>query len=172
MHSPILLLGLASLLGVSSHLCYFIHGEHHAAAPRIAQFYTVAFVGLYVIFRALAPAATNAATSSTDSSKTTTTPLAAAVCVAGAYGVSLWASMLVYRLFFHRVKGIPGPLLARITKLYHVYYALDTKQYLWLDGLNRRYGDFVRTGEFLLLFSFLILFWVVEDVCVCVCIDV
>ena len=78
----------------------------------------------------------------------------------------------MYRLFFHRVKGIPGPLLARITKLYHVYYALDTKQYLWLDGLNRRYGDFVRTGEFLLLFSFLILFWVVEDVCVCVCIDV
>ena len=130
----LLLLSTASVLGVLSHHCYFKHGEHHTAAPRIAQIFLVAFISLYLIFRNLGTGRN-------------TTPFAAATCIAGAYAVSLFSSIVIYRLFFHKIKGIPGPLLARVTKLYHVFYALDTKQYLWLDGLEKKYGDFVRTGK-------------------------
>ena len=128
-----LLLFIFSLLGVLSHLCYFIHGEHHEQAPRIARIYFLSILCLYAICVIL----------SVD------TPIALTACIAGAYFSSLCASIAIYRVFFHQTKNIPGPRLAAVTKLYQVYQVLDSRQYLWLDRLNKKYGDFVRTGTVL-----------------------
>jgi hypothetical protein len=134
MHSAFSLSAVA-LLGVLSHRCYFIYGEHHDKSPRIAQFYFIAFTSLYFACRALG-------TGDND------TPLRTTTRIVATYLTSLFSSIAVYRLFFHEIKGIPGPTLARLTKLYHVFNATDAKQYLWLDELKKKYGDFVRTGKF------------------------
>jgi hypothetical protein len=125
-------LSVFALSGIVSHRCYFIYGEHHDTSPRIAQVYFIALVSLYLVCRDL---------SSEDDS-----PLAATALRAGSYFVSLFSSIAVYRLFFHPIRAIPGPFWARLSKLYHVFNA-TAKQYLWLEKLHHRYGDFVRMCE-------------------------
>lgn len=127
-------LSAVSFLGILSHRYYFIHGEHHSASPRIVQVYIAALMILYLTYRSLG-------------TRENHSPVVATTRVTATYLVSLFSSIAVYRLFFHKTKRIPGPTLAKITKLYHVFNAIDTKQYLWLDGLKKKYGDFVRTGE-------------------------
>lgn len=73
--------------------------------------------------------------------------LAEASLISCCYVSSLFASMAVYRLFFHRLCGFPGPLLARTTKLWHAWKGRHSKNHLLLDELHHKYGDFVRTGE-------------------------
>lgn len=131
---PFFPLSVVSLLGVLTHRCYFIHGEHHDSSPQIARAYSLLFLALYITFRALG-------TGEND------TPIAATTRIAATYLTSLFSSIAAYRLLFHEIKGIPGPILARLTKLYHVYHAADARQYLWFDKLHKRYGDFVRTGN-------------------------
>lgn len=133
MHS-LISYSLVSILGILTHRCYFIYGEHHDSSPRIAKVYFAIILSLYLTCRALG-------------SGENSTALATTTRVAGVYFLSLFLSIAAYRLFFHKFKGIPGPILARLTKLYHVYNAADSKQYIWLDGLNKKYGDFVRTGK-------------------------
>ncbi|KAH8594231.1 putative benzoate 4-monooxygenase cytochrome P450 [Bisporella sp. PMI_857] len=127
--SYLLLLGI-SVLGVITHRCYFIYGEFHEKSPQIVKAYFLAFLGVYFAFHTLEHDA----------------PLAAAGLIVGTYAVSLYSSIIIYRLFFHELKGIPGPTLAKITKLYHFFNALDCKQCLWMDKLHKQYGDYVRTG--------------------------
>lgn len=123
----------AAVAGVASHLLYFIHGEFHLRAPKVARFYLVAFV-LVAVFE----------TNSLDS------PLLHAViaasCIAGTYASALFASMLIYRSFFHKLRQFPGPPLAKLTKFYHAYKVRDFKQCVWLHEVHEKYGDFVRTG--------------------------
>ncbi|MCJ1455714.1 hypothetical protein MMC28_006070 [Mycoblastus sanguinarius] len=62
------------------------------------------------------------------------------------YAGSIFGSMTIYRTLFHRLRGFPGPIFAKVTKLWHVAQVLDSKNYLYLSRLHRNYGDFVRTG--------------------------
>jgi len=71
--------------------------------------------------------------------------LRAAVLLA-TFTVAIFTSIATYRLFFHRLGRFPGPILARASKLWHMYQCLDGQNHLVLDGLRDRYGDFVRTG--------------------------
>lgn len=50
----------------------------------------------------------------------------------------------VYRIFFHPLARYPGPRLAAITPLVHVYHFVAGDAVAWLDGVHRRYGDVVR----------------------------
>lgn len=62
------------------------------------------------------------------------------------YG-ALLVSMTIYRAFFHRTRKFPGPKLAGVTKLYHMFnVARKSDQYRWLESMHQQYGDFVRTG--------------------------
>jgi len=69
----------------------------------------------------------------------------------------LFASIAVYRHFFHQLRGFPGPKIAGITKFWHAYKCLPGQNYLVLDELHKKYGDFVRTGKISHLFEFLLL---------------
>ncbi|KAL9089692.1 MAG: hypothetical protein Q9159_002420 [Coniocarpon cinnabarinum] len=59
---------------------------------------------------------------------------------------SLFLSMTLYRLFFHRLRHFPGPKIAAVSKLWHAYHCLGGQNYRFLSDLHMKYGDFVRTG--------------------------
>ncbi|KAL4782495.1 cytochrome P450 [Aspergillus varians] len=55
------------------------------------------------------------------------------------------ASVVVYRLFFHPLAKIPGPLLARATYLYSTWHNLvGARFYLRVEELHQQYGPIVR----------------------------
>ena len=134
-------LGVGALAGVLMHLGFFIRGELHVHAPQILLVHALSFVcsfvgGVYygkwdhsaVFFNAIA--------------------------ISISYCVTLFTSITLYRLIFHRLARarFPGPIGARITKLWHVWACRGSKNHLVLAGLKRKYGDFVRTGEELVSF--------------------
>ncbi|OQE89490.1 hypothetical protein PENNAL_c0014G05119 [Penicillium nalgiovense] len=53
---------------------------------------------------------------------------------------------MVYRLIFHRLKYFPGPKLAAVSKLWHVWKCRDSRGHLVLEAWHEKYGEFVRTG--------------------------
>lgn len=65
------------------------------------------------------------------------------------YLPGLLFSIIIYRFFFHQLTqtAFPGPWYARITKLWHVWAYRDSRNHVVLDGLQKKYGDFVRTGK-------------------------
>ncbi|KAJ5618243.1 hypothetical protein N7528_006886 [Penicillium herquei] len=110
-----------AVLGLSLHAGVFIHGEWHVQAPEILKYHIVCFLGLVA---------------------TTTT---ACQFIAG-YLLSLSLSILVYRLFFHRLNAFPGPRIAKASKLWHLWQSRSSRNHFLMDKLRREYGDFVRTG--------------------------
>lgn len=67
--------------------------------------------------------------------------------IVSAYAGCLLSSMIIYRLYFHRIRQFQGPTMAKISKLYHFWNIRNDDQYLFLEHLHLQYGDFVRTGE-------------------------
>lgn len=124
----------AAIAGVASHLGYFIHGEHHQEAPVLARLALLAIVLVFGLnFWGLQLGIVPAAGHTT--------------AILASYAVPLWSSMIIYRLFFHRLRAFPGPLLARVSKIWHSYHTiprLDGFRFLW--RMHEEYGDFVRTG--------------------------
>jgi signal transduction histidine kinase len=125
---------IASALGVLSHLGYFIRGEHHLQAYWLLLISITAPVALFAfLFQSLGLSVFQAAIF------VTTTWWA--------YAGSLWMSMIVYRLFFHRLRSYHGPLLWKVSKLTgHVASITKLDNFRVLDKLHQQYGDYVRTG--------------------------
>jgi hypothetical protein len=124
----------ATVAGLMSHWAYFIRGEHIVEAPMLALAYLVVasliFVGEYVY-------GGDGVVSSI--SRTSV------ICLS--YLGPLWSSMLVYRVYFHRLKSFPGPSMAKLSKFWHAgQVAPDAGNYRLLERLHSKYGDFVRTG--------------------------
>ena len=123
----------AAAAGVVSHLAFFIRGEHHRQAPML---FNLSFIVPFTLFIGLVQLGYGDARE-------------AAVMTAlmfTAYVVSLFASMVVYRVFFHQLKDFPGPPMAKVSKFWHVSKDLTSENWRLLDKLHRQYGDFVRTG--------------------------
>jgi hypothetical protein len=74
--------------------------------------------------------------------------MAMTIYVAASFNVGVISSMVIYRLFFHRLRKFPGPFWAKISRFYSVYISKKRMQYfLDLQELHRTYGDVVRTGK-------------------------
>lgn len=116
-------------LGVAAHLLVFIHGEWHLRAP-VVLYWHVATVVFYfhaeVFFNS--------------------TTLFGAAVITACYFVGLFSSISIYRLFFHRLRHFPGPRLAAVSKLFHVWQCRDSRNYQVLENWHQKYGTFVRTG--------------------------
>ncbi len=119
----------ASVLAVLMHHGLFIHGEWHLQAPTIVTGHIFAFVLLLV----------NQYYSEQRSWHDSIVP-------AVAYLSSLISSIAIYRLYFHRLRAFPGPRLAALSKLWHVYMCRDSRGHHVLEDLYQRYGPMVRTG--------------------------
>ena len=131
----ILLVGAGSLAGLTSHLGYFIRGEHNIKSPVIAG------SGILAIGTATSSLVYWAGWSLSQSAR-----VVGSVTVG--FLVSLFTSMLVYRLLFHPLKHFPGPFIAKVTKLYFPFQiTTGFHNYRVLHKLHQQYGDFVRTGK-------------------------
>ncbi|KAI1381207.1 benzoate 4-monooxygenase cytochrome P450 [Hypoxylon crocopeplum] len=124
---------VACLIGVAAHLKIFIKGECHLRAPTIVVVHLIAIVSLPTILARGTP-----------HDVAITFPIA--VKLFATYSFGLFSSISIYRLFFHRLKGFPGPRIAALTKLWHVYKCRHSRNHLELDTLHKQYGTFVRTG--------------------------
>lgn len=52
-----------------------------------------------------------------------------------------------YRIFFSPIRHVPGPFLAKFTRLWHIYTILAGKQNLKLVELHKKHGHFVRISH-------------------------
>ena len=124
---------LAAILGVVSHQRLFIRGEWHMQAPTLAKFYAALSILVFLF-------------ESRWKGSDILGSLWATLLIITAYAGALFTSIVIYRVFFHRLRKFPGPWMAKCTKFWHVYKCVDGKNHLLLDNLYRQYGQFVRTG--------------------------
>ncbi|GAP90252.2 putative cytochrome p450 [Rosellinia necatrix] len=114
--------GIGAALAILLHSLLFVRGEWHVYAPQIL----ISHASLLLLSIANVHAGVAVATYS--------------------YFCCILLSIATYRVFFHRLHSFPGPWYARVTKLWHLWAARNSKNHLVLDKLHRRFGDFVRTG--------------------------
>jgi hypothetical protein len=121
--TPLNLVCLGAILGITAHLKFFIRGEWHVHAPMILCTHATAFM-LLLSF------------------------LSHGAYLCTSYFLTLFGSIVLYRLLLHRLTraGFDGPVLARVSKLWHVWHSRRSQNHLFLDKLYHQYGDFVRTG--------------------------
>ncbi|KAH9209756.1 putative benzoate 4-monooxygenase cytochrome P450 [Leptodontidium sp. 2 PMI_412] len=64
------------------------------------------------------------------------------------FTTSLFASIAVYRLYFHPLRHFPGRALAKLTQLHSLTLTAKSglKWHQILQSLHSQYGDYVRTG--------------------------
>lgn len=135
------LCALGALTGVTTHLLYFIRGEHDKYAHRwITGFLTsmtsLAVVCFYHTWHAIHLGIL-------------LTTLLSLSFFAGLYG-----SIATYRMVFHPLRRFPGPFWAPLSNLWHVYMIRRCDNYFWIKRLHEQYGPIVRTGKSLTALHF------------------
>lgn len=124
----------AALVGISSHHAYFIHGDHTITLPPLLIIMICVCSVIIIGLRAFSTV-----------SVSQSVPIIGEHCAA--YLAGLWGSILLYRAFFHRLRGFPGPFAARLSQFYHLWCVRRFDRYRWLDGLHKKYGPVVRIGR-------------------------
>ncbi|KAK4135118.1 putative cytochrome P450 oxidoreductase [Trichocladium antarcticum] len=121
---------LAMASGVLVHLLVFRKGEWDVAAPSILVSYVSIFAATALVVRIFLDM-----------------PISTVSQLGACHVAGLYASMVVYRAFFHRLAAFPGPFLARVSNFYIT--ALSMKKLHLFDEvqkLHAQYGDYVRLG--------------------------
>ncbi|KAK0650609.1 Tryprostatin B 6-hydroxylase [Lasiodiplodia hormozganensis] len=63
------------------------------------------------------------------------------------FSTGFFTSLVVYRLFFHRLRKFPGPKLAAVSQFYAMSLAAkDMKLCIEIQKLHQKYGDIIRIG--------------------------
>ena len=124
---------LSVTLGILSHRCIFKQGEWHMKTLSVLKYHIIAFVLALLVDLAYGSG------NIMDSLWMSTLNMLI-------YISALLTSMIIYRKFFHRLRGFPGPWMAGITKLWHLYQCANSQNHLLLDKMYQKYGQFVRTG--------------------------
>ena len=122
----------ASVLGFLAHQLVFIRGEWHLLAPTLVSLHFMLAILLIVAEVQL----------NGDVASGSINALGSITC----YSVTLFTSIAIYRIYFHRLRHFPGPRLAAVSKLWHVWQCRDSRNHLVLENLHQQYGPFVRTG--------------------------
>lgn len=134
-HREALLIVVGFLSGIVIHVTIFIWSEWHLQAAQIF----LQFCALYIASPILANVLQGSLAGEI---------FHAIVTWGYGYLAGLVTSILVYRTVLHPLTraGYPGPWYAKVTKIWHVWAARNSKNHLVLDGLYKKYGAFVRTG--------------------------
>ncbi|KAI9677985.1 MAG: hypothetical protein M1822_008093 [Bathelium mastoideum] len=132
----IVLMNTGLFIGFLSHTNIFIHGEWHLRGHLVIIWHIVALVALRQLFSLLHVSNILFSLSAGMAS------LVLFTC----YCMGMFTSIAIYRIFFHRLRVFNGPPLAKVTKLWHVWHCLDRRNFLVLEKVHQKYGDFVRTG--------------------------
>ncbi|KAI1492457.1 putative cytochrome P450 monooxygenase [Biscogniauxia mediterranea] len=131
---PPIVAPLAVASGMALHLLYFNRGEHHMYGIRYMQ----VFVTTFLVAVATLTVAYDVALKSS---------LAIVSLCTGYVSVGLFSSLLCYRLFWHPLRGFPGPLGARISSLWLTLQNTKAENHRVCLDLYNRYGPFVRIGS-------------------------
>lgn len=121
----------AAIAGILSHVLYFIRGYHDSQALRIFLIHVLVYLVLCTTFIMQDGASGG---------------LLASSSVFATYLVFLFSSIVAYRVFFHPLRHFPGPLAAKISKLYALYAARNGQMHIEQNKLFK-YGDIVRIGN-------------------------
>ncbi|KAE8378838.1 cytochrome P450 [Aspergillus bertholletiae] len=124
---------LAVLSGVLAHRLVFIHGEWHLLVATLVVSHLALLGGLYALRAVWAEYVPDQA-------------LPHPVTLVCLYLSSLFSSIAVYRVFFHQLRHFPGPRLAAVSKLWHVWRCRSSRGHHVLEDWHHKYGTFVRTG--------------------------
>ena len=130
-----LILLLPAVAGVLAHHAFFIRGEWHMRIPNI-----IAGHSLLLAFTWYAMTKTNAGRSLIEMSQVLS-------IMAAVYVVALFSSITIYRLWFHQCSQFPGPRLAAVSKLWHVWHIRKSNNFSFMKELHEKYGDVIRTGR-------------------------
>ncbi|TVY92722.1 Cytochrome P450 monooxygenase [Lachnellula willkommii] len=126
---------VGAVLGVASHLGYFIHGEHHMQGTRIYLSFFAVTTFLFVSVIRLDGNHSYLAASQTTAAASLS------------YLSTLTLSILTYRVFFHPLRNFPGPFSAKLSNFSHVFRIFkDSRNFIEVDKLHQEYGEFVRFG--------------------------
>lgn len=124
----------AGIAGLLSHWFIFTSGEWHLHATALLKFYSLSYAAITL-------------TEVTVRHISWRQGFVLGSITCGVYALCLWGSMICYRLFFHPLNNFPGPVLARISKLWHLAHCHDSKNHLLMERMYAKYGSFVRTGK-------------------------
>ncbi len=130
-HDAKTLAATGAAIGVASHLLYWMHGLRAPQSAQIFWFHVAAFA----ITTALAVY-----------SHGVVGGIQAAGALDSSYLAGLFASMSIYRVFFHRLSRFPGPFPAKVSKLYNMWRARHLNAHNDVMALHEKYGDIVRSG--------------------------
>ena len=126
----------ATAAGLATHNALFIRGEWHLQAPHIIT--ARLLLPFLVLALELLAWPDNVVLALKESA-------GIVIC----YGSAILSSIVIYRIFFHRLRGFSGPPLAKISNLWHVSKICEGQNHLFLESIRHKYGDFVRTGAFI-----------------------
>lgn len=129
--ADLVLCGLAFLLGVASHICYFNRGEHH-------------FYGLTYLNSVLLIIAGVTGTLYKGYGFDFLAALSAALAIVSSALAGLYTSLFIYRIFFHPLNRFPGPWRLRLSGFFWNARLKNSDAYYQLKTLHDQYGDFVR----------------------------
>lgn len=124
---------VASLLGVASHLFYYVKSDHE---PQ-----TISIVFVHLVLVPAMSAAIMAVHSATIASHL------GLVSFLISFHLGLALSMIIYRVFFHPLCRMPGPFWAKITKIPTIVTAHRGKLHEVHTQWARQYGPMVRIGQ-------------------------
>lgn len=126
------LCSLAALTGAVAHALYFVRGHHDHYALVTAG----AHAGAGALLAAVAIA-----------QRGLVSGVGIALALSACYLGALFSSIAVYRLFLHPLARFPGPVAARLTKLYGPWTARNGRMHWEQSRLIAEYGPVVRIGE-------------------------
>lgn len=117
--------------GVALHLLVLQHREWDQSAPVIVAWYFI-FVAVGLVLPSVTQLHVGAG------------PLFQSL-ICHIFG--LFSSIFIYRVFFHRLRKFPGPIIAGITAFYASYLsAKKFHKFKEIEKLHQQYGDYVRLG--------------------------
>ncbi|GKU09605.1 unnamed protein product, partial [Fusarium langsethiae] len=126
--------GVSALAGVLSHHIVFRPYEIDGAAWNLVFTYIGLFVALCIVYAQIAGFGFFAS-------------LCRTLLVATTYNVSLTASILVYRAFFHRLRSFPGPFMTKLSRFDTLQKVVKTTRGCEdIQRLHKKYGNVVRIG--------------------------
>ncbi|KAH8802977.1 cytochrome P450 [Xylogone sp. PMI_703] len=135
MESSLLLVEIlgAIVLGIASHILLFMRGELDNYAIPITLSFILGFF-LTVIFISF-------------QLNSILGGIIVGSLLSFLYQVTLGTSILIYRLFFHRLSSFPSSRFYVLSKIVAAYYAARTGRYFAIvQRIHQHYGDIVRIG--------------------------
>ena len=78
-----------------------------------------------------------------------TSPWVGVVLAFSIYYATLISSIIIYRLSpWHPLANYPGPVLAKVSKLWGAVHMARGKTHRTLKSLHEKYGSYVRVGKY------------------------